>query len=334
MDAADDSSLLVTASADKSVKLWGLDFGDCHKSLHAHDDSVTAVKFLPGTHYFFTTGKDKMVKYWDGDKREQILALPGHHAEVWGIVVSHTGDLLVTGSNDRSLRVWHRTEDQVFVEEEKENALDELFDDGLDREVDGSGVGVPGAEGNNVESGMAAQKSMEALKGGEKVFEAIELAEQAAKENEAYEEARRRAENLAKETKRPVAYPARPEANILLLGRTGPENLLRVLKGIRAAELQQALLLLPQDSVLQMLVHARTWLENGLEVELACRVVFFLLRVHHKQIVAGHHSLVKQLQELGNAARRTLRHKKELVGLNIAAMNFLRREMEVRPLSR
>lgn len=33
-----DSKLVVTGSADKSVKVWGLDFGDCHKSLHAHDD--------------------------------------------------------------------------------------------------------------------------------------------------------------------------------------------------------------------------------------------------------------------------------------------------------
>jgi len=328
MDAADDSTLLATASADKSVKLWGLDFGDCHKSLHAHDDSVTAVKFLPGTHYFFTTGKDKMVKYWDGDKREMILALPGHHAEVWSVVLSHTGDLLVTGSNDRSLRLWHRTDDQVFVEEERENALEELFDDGLDREADGEGVVIPGQEKDGVESGLAAKRSMEAVKAGEKLFEAVELAEQEAKEDEAYQESKVRAESLAKETGREAAYPSKPEPNILLLGRTGSQNLLRVIKQIRSAELQQALLLLPLAAVLLMLEHAKVWLKQGLEIELACRCTFFLLRVHYKQIVAGHHSLVLQLQELGAVARRTLRQEKELVGLNIAAMHFLRREME------
>ena len=71
------------------MKLWGLDFGDLHKSLHAHDDSVTSVKFVPGSHYFFTTSKDKMVKYWDGDSREMVMAMPAHHAEVWGVAVSH-----------------------------------------------------------------------------------------------------------------------------------------------------------------------------------------------------------------------------------------------------
>jgi len=29
MDISADSTMLVTASSDKNVKLWGLDFGDC-----------------------------------------------------------------------------------------------------------------------------------------------------------------------------------------------------------------------------------------------------------------------------------------------------------------
>ncbi len=37
-DISSDSTLLVSASADKNVKLWGLDYGDCHKSIFAFDD--------------------------------------------------------------------------------------------------------------------------------------------------------------------------------------------------------------------------------------------------------------------------------------------------------
>ena len=36
-DVSSDSEYIVTGSADRDVKLWGLDFGDCHKSFFAHD---------------------------------------------------------------------------------------------------------------------------------------------------------------------------------------------------------------------------------------------------------------------------------------------------------
>lgn len=44
MDISSDSTLLVSGSADKNIKIWGLDFGDCHKSLFAHQDSVMQVR--------------------------------------------------------------------------------------------------------------------------------------------------------------------------------------------------------------------------------------------------------------------------------------------------
>jgi U3 small nucleolar RNA-associated protein 12 len=82
LDISSDSKMIITGSADKNIKIWGLDFGDCHKSIFAHSDSIMALSFVPGTHYFFSASKDKMIKYWDGDKFEQILTIPGHHGEV------------------------------------------------------------------------------------------------------------------------------------------------------------------------------------------------------------------------------------------------------------
>jgi WD40 repeat protein len=38
MDISSDGDLIVTGSADKNIKIWGLDFGDCHKSIFAHAD--------------------------------------------------------------------------------------------------------------------------------------------------------------------------------------------------------------------------------------------------------------------------------------------------------
>ena len=75
IDMSSDSSILASGSADKTVKLWGLDFGDCHRSLLAHADSVTCVRFQPRTHYFFTAGKDGVIKYWDADRCVRVSTL-------------------------------------------------------------------------------------------------------------------------------------------------------------------------------------------------------------------------------------------------------------------
>ena len=82
MDISDDSKLIVTCSADKNIKIWGLDFGDCHKSIFAHDESIMQVAFEKGSnsHYFWTVSKDKLLKYWDGDKvrgRKLLRLEPG-----------------------------------------------------------------------------------------------------------------------------------------------------------------------------------------------------------------------------------------------------------------
>lgn len=66
-DISTDNTLLVSGSSDKNIKIWGLDFGDCHKSLLLHKDAVTAVKFVKDTHYFFTCSKDRTIKYIDAD---------------------------------------------------------------------------------------------------------------------------------------------------------------------------------------------------------------------------------------------------------------------------
>lgn len=75
-----------------------------------------AVRFVPKTHYMFSAGKDRLVKYWDADKFELLLTLEGHHAEIECLAVSNRGDFIVTGSQDRSIRRWDRTEEPFFIE--------------------------------------------------------------------------------------------------------------------------------------------------------------------------------------------------------------------------
>ncbi|KAJ0038628.1 hypothetical protein Pint_22985 [Pistacia integerrima] len=70
----------------------------------------------------FNVGKYRLVKYWDADKFELLLTLEGHHADVWCLAISNSGDYIVTGSHDRSIRHWDRIEEPISLSGVPENA--------------------------------------------------------------------------------------------------------------------------------------------------------------------------------------------------------------------
>ncbi|KAI5424268.1 hypothetical protein KIW84_030456 [Lathyrus oleraceus] len=106
MDISSDEDLIVTGSANKYKDLG---FGFC---------AICSQDAL-------CVGKDRVVKYGHADKFEQLLTLEGNHADIWCLAVSSRGDFIVTGSHDRSIRHWDRTEEQFFIEEAKLRGLKE-----------------------------------------------------------------------------------------------------------------------------------------------------------------------------------------------------------------
>jgi len=131
-DISTDNSLIVSGSSDKNIKIWGLDFGDCHKSLLLHKDAVTGIKFVKDTHYFFSCSKDHSIKYVNADTYEQIMSFADHHGEVWAIGLSSIGDQMFSVSSDKSIRVWKQTNQQLFLEDEKEKEAENMILEELD----------------------------------------------------------------------------------------------------------------------------------------------------------------------------------------------------------
>ena len=344
LSISSDSSLLVSASADKTVKIWGMDFGDCHRSILAHAEPVTSVAFVRDTHYFFSAAKDKLIKFWDGDRFEQILTLPGHHAEVSGLVLTRRGDNLLSCSRDRSLRLWKRTDEQVFVEEERENELEQLFEAGLERqqpnpdeEEEAAGAGLAGA-GAGAEAAGAGRRSIESVKGAERVLEALRVLREEAGRRDEHVQALRQWESrgaaaaaLGGSTELAQGPGKRPAlvTNLLLLGLSEGAYLLKALGLVRAAELEQALLLLPYGAACELLQRLLPLLEEAPPAELMTRCVLFVLKVHHKQLVANA-AMAAPLHRLDAALHGRLRRERTVLGYNFAALRMLKQVVEER----
>jgi U3 small nucleolar RNA-associated protein 12 len=279
VDAADDDTILASSGADKTIKIWGLDFGDTHRTLHGHEDSVTDLRFVRRTHNFFTTSKDGTVRYWDGDRFEQILILNGHFAEVSCLAVSRTGAFVLTGSMDRQIRVWERTKDIVFLEEERERELERMFD-GVGREEEGTGKlllrkreGVEdddeGDKDDEPQTEAAVKRSVMSVAAGDRIMEGLERADQEMKDAATF-----RRKNPGKER----------SPNLLMMGMEPYQYVLWILKSVKQAELEQSLLILPLGHVERMIYYLILLLRSGRGVEICARVSVFLVKTHQNQV--------------------------------------------------
>ncbi|PBP21521.1 WD domain-containing protein [Diplocarpon rosae] len=313
MDISFDSKLIVTCSADKNVRLWGLEFGDCHKAFFAHQDSILQVLFVPHNqdgngHHFFSSSKDKLIRYWDGDKFEQIQRLDGHHGEIWALAVSKTGKFLVSASHDKSIRVWEQTDEQIFLEEEREKELEELYENTLLTSLE-----PDNDKDEDAEFGDVGKQTSETLTAGEKISEALELGMADLAVMEEWE--------LAKVTQPNIAPPSRNPLYVALGGISAEHHVLNVLQSIKAAALQDALLVLPFSKLPSLLTFIHILATKSMNIYLTTRIHLFMLRTHHRQIVASK-TMRHVLEDIRTNIRKSLKRQKDEMGFNLAALRI------------
>uniref|UniRef100_A0A8C2FG47 WD repeat-containing protein 3 n=1 Tax=Cyprinus carpio TaxID=7962 RepID=A0A8C2FG47_CYPCA len=312
LDISHDSALIGTGSADRNVKIWGLDFGDCHRSMFAHDDSVMFLQFVPKTHLFFTAGKDRKIKQWDADKFEHIQTLEGHHREVWCLAISPNGDHIVSSSHDKSLRLWERTREPIILEEEI-IGLEAEFEESLAK---GDEPVVPGETKGEAEP--AGKKTIETVKAAERIMEAVELYRE---ESEKLEEHSAACKAAGKELPPPKMNPI-----LVAFGNISVSVCFNISTGF-VCELEVSLLVLPFPYVPDLLKLFNGYVQQGLEVELVCRCLFFLLRVHFGQITSNQ-MLLSVIDELRTNTISKVREIRDVLGFNSAGLQFLQREIE------
>ncbi|KAI5466279.1 WD40-repeat-containing domain protein [Mariannaea sp. PMI_226] len=315
MDISYDSKLIVTSSADKNIRIWGLDFGDCHKALFGHQDSILQVAFVPHNsdgngHHFFSTSKDRTIRYWDADKFEQIQRLNGHHGEVWAIAVSHTGNFIASAGHDKSIRVWDETEEQIFLEEEREKEIEELYESTLTTSLERD----PDAQDESGEVAAASKQTTETLMAGERIAEALEMGMADLNLLKEYEDAK---------LTNPHAMPPQRNPIFLALGNiTAEAYVMSVLQRIKASALHDALLVLPFASVPILFTFLNIFAMRSMHIPLTCRILFFMLKTHHKQIVASR-TVKVMLDGIRVNLRAALKRQKDEMGVNIAALKVV-----------
>jgi hypothetical protein len=111
-----DGTRIITASEDKSARIWEARTGAELAVLSGHGDRVLSAAYSPDGMRIVTASADKTARIWDARTGAQLAVLSGHGDFVESAAYSPDGTRIVTASNDKTARIWDaRTGTQLAV---------------------------------------------------------------------------------------------------------------------------------------------------------------------------------------------------------------------------
>ncbi len=101
-----DGRLAVSASGDKTLKVWDLDMGEVRRTFEGHTDEVHGVAVTADGRFAVSASSDNTLKVWDLGTGQTVRTLEGHTHSVTGVAVTADGRFAVSASDDKTLKVW------------------------------------------------------------------------------------------------------------------------------------------------------------------------------------------------------------------------------------
>jgi len=96
----------VSASFDKTLRVWDLETGICLRVVQGHSDTVMSVSVSPDGRRAVSASLDKTLRVWDLETGECLRVFNGHREGVFCAGVSPDGRQVVSAGFDKTLRVW------------------------------------------------------------------------------------------------------------------------------------------------------------------------------------------------------------------------------------
>jgi WD40 repeat protein len=104
-----DRKFLVSASKDKTIKIWHLKTGELIRTLKGHKDALYAVALSKDEQIIASGSADNTIKLWHLETGELLSTFTGHKDTVTALVFADKGNVLVSGSLDKTVKIWRRS---------------------------------------------------------------------------------------------------------------------------------------------------------------------------------------------------------------------------------
>ena len=102
-----DGNYVLTGSNDGQIRLWDVASGKLQKTISAHREGISAVKFMPDGKYALSASYDKTLKLWDLSDGKLQRTFSGHPGQVYKAVISPDGLYALSSGQDGDVRLWN-----------------------------------------------------------------------------------------------------------------------------------------------------------------------------------------------------------------------------------
>jgi len=101
-----DGKFILSASNDRTVRLWRAEDATCIQIFRGHSNRVNIIAVTPDSQFIVSGSKDCTLKLWNLQNGDCLRTFKGHSDTVNTVAISVDGSYAVSGSSDCDLRRW------------------------------------------------------------------------------------------------------------------------------------------------------------------------------------------------------------------------------------
>ena len=104
-----DGQTLISASGDRTIRLWDVTTGKEKSRFPGHQAKIYSLALSPDGRTLASGGSDQIVRLWEIVSSQEIQQFQGHQGEVRSVSFSPDGRKVASGSEDQTVLVWDVT---------------------------------------------------------------------------------------------------------------------------------------------------------------------------------------------------------------------------------
>ena len=103
---APNGVVFVSASFDKTLRIWSVFSDSCLAVLRGHVSDVYMLAFSRDSKWIVSGSKDSTIQIWSIKEKKRAYQLPGHADEVYAVDWSPDGLRMASAGKDKMVRIW------------------------------------------------------------------------------------------------------------------------------------------------------------------------------------------------------------------------------------